>query len=121
MIALDKTAFICDMAETYQIYDYTRVPGRLLGTLAAGLRDDSRIGTKLSGLNAPIDTILQAKILDALNLLLWSRSRDGEKGRNRPESYADAIINGPKEREQKTFSSPEEFDKAWQDIVNGGN
>ena len=36
IIAHYESDVICDLAETYQIYDYKRVPGRLLGTLVAG-------------------------------------------------------------------------------------
>lgn len=88
MIALDEEAFICDMAETYQIYNYRQVPGRLLGTLASGLRDDSRIKMKMSGTLAGADTILLANILDCTQYLLWAQTEDGQKGKNRPKSVA---------------------------------
>ena len=88
MIAYDEEAFVCDMAETYQIYDYRRVPCKLLGTLASGLRDSSRIKQKMAGITADPKTVLLASCLDALNLLVWMRTEDGQKGKNRPKPGA---------------------------------
>ncbi len=41
MISRDEDALICDLAETYQIYNYKSLPARLVATLSVGLRDDS--------------------------------------------------------------------------------
>ena len=85
MLALDEDAFICDMAETYQIYDYKRVPCKLLGTLASGLRDSSRIKQKMAGITTDPQTVLTASCYDMLRLLVWLRTEDGQKGKNRPK------------------------------------
>lgn len=111
MIALDEDAFICDMAETYQIYDYKRVPVKLLGILAAGLRDNSRIMQKLNGVRGSNTDFLLAGILDSLNTLVWFRTKDGMKGRNRPESIVEKLLAQEKEKEELVFESPEAFDK----------
>lgn len=116
MLALDEEAFICDMAETYQIYDYERVPGKLLGTLAAGLRDDSRIKMKASGVKAGPDTLLLADILDGVRYLLWARTEDAAKGRNRPKSIAKKFY----ERKQVDHShdmTPEEYKRIREKIL----
>lgn len=88
MIALDEEAFICDMAETYQIYDYRQVPGKLLGTLASGLREDSRIKMEMSGVKAGTEVLLLANILDVTQYLLWAQTEDGQKGKHKPKSVA---------------------------------
>lgn len=112
MIALDKNAFICDMAETYQIYDYRRVPVELLGILAAGLRDDSRIMQKLNGVRGSDTEMLLAGILDALHTLVWFRTKDGQRGRNRPDSIAEKmLVKEEKQKEELVFDTPEAFDK----------
>ena len=49
MIRFDEDALICDLAETYHIYDYRSLPVKLVATLSAGLRDDSRIKLKAAG------------------------------------------------------------------------
>ncbi len=38
---------MCDLAETYGVLDMDALPARLVATLAAGLREDSRIITAL--------------------------------------------------------------------------
>ena len=49
MLKTDEDALICDLAETYHIYDWQSYPLGLIATLAAGLRDDSRIKMRLAG------------------------------------------------------------------------
>lgn len=86
VIAEYKSDMICDLAETYHIYDYRRVPGRTLGTLIAGLREDSRIKKKLFGIRNEVpDIMILAKILDDVEILKWWQSKDGARGKNRPE------------------------------------
>ena len=42
MAARDEDALVCDMAETYHIFDYRALPLFLAARLACGLREDSR-------------------------------------------------------------------------------
>ncbi|MBQ4177615.1 MAG: hypothetical protein II640_09125, partial [Lachnospiraceae bacterium] len=49
MINADEDALICDLAETYGIFDMESLPVKLVATLAMGLRGDSRIKMKISG------------------------------------------------------------------------
>ena len=110
MIATDEEAFICDMAETYQILDYKRVPGRLLGTLDSVLRDDSRIKMKMSGTLASTDTILLANIMDCVQLLLWAQTEDGQHGRNKPKSIAQRFY-ARKEPDTSNVLTKEEYNE----------
>lgn len=50
MLATDRDALICDLAETYRVLDYRALPVELLATLAAGLRQDARIWQKIAAL-----------------------------------------------------------------------
>ncbi len=43
MLAVDRDALVCDLAETYGILDLYAHPAQLIATLAAGLRENSRI------------------------------------------------------------------------------
>ena len=43
MMAVNRDALICDLAETYGILDCQALPALLLATLSCGLRADSRI------------------------------------------------------------------------------
>ena len=115
MIAIDRNALICDLAETYQIYDYRRVPGRLLGILATGLRDDSRIKQKINGVKTNDTNMILANILDGINLLLWTKTKDAEKGINQPDSIAETLF--VKEREEVMFETPEDFEKERQRLI----
>ena len=116
MMREDKNSWICDMAETYNIYDYTRVPVRTLGILSAGLREDSRIRQKLEGIKADPDTIIMAKIFDVVNTILWTKTKDAEKGRNQPKSFAQTFIDSG-EPEPAHYANGAEFEKAKVEII----
>lgn len=117
MIAADRDALICDLAETYGILDYRALPARLLATLAVGLRADSRIKMLLGGVKAPADTLLAAAMVDRLSLLVWARTKDAPKGRNRPRSILSEICG--ENRDSVAFPTAQAFEAAWQ--KGGGN
>lgn len=114
MITADEEALICDFAETYGIYDYRKLPLKTAAILASGLRDNSRIKIKLSGLNAAPEMILNAAIADRAGMLVWMQSKDGAKNRNRPASILDKILNPEKEKEDvTTFATGQDFEDEW--------
>lgn len=121
MLAADKDALICDLAETYGIFNYRSVPVRLLATLASGLGADSRIMRKLSGAKADTKTILLALAVDALHTLVWMQTKDGQKGRRRPESIAKKIQSAdqPQKDDVVKFKSSDDFMNAWK-LKGGG-
>lgn len=120
MIKTDEELLICDFAETYQIYNYRRLPLKLVATLACGLSGDSRIKRKLSGLNHSIDTLLLACIVDRLSLLLWRDTKDASKGKNKPESMYELLTSSNKDvsESHNSFTSGKEFEKERQRILN---
>lgn len=61
----------------------------------------------------PIDTMLLACIVDRLSILIWQRTKDGAKGRNRPQMIANALM---KSEDDKIigFDSPEALKAALQ-------
>ena len=93
MIELNEDALICDLAETYHIYDYRSLPVKLAATLSAGLRDNSRIKLYASDLGASQDTILLAIIADRIEALRYGFSEDSAKKRNKPTPIAEAYLN----------------------------
>ena len=105
MLALDESALICDFAETYQIYDMWSFPVDYVARLAVGLRDNSRIKTKLGNIKVPIDSVMQAMAVDYLALLLWFQSEDGRKNRNRPKSFTEALMGLVQESNVRGFDS----------------
>lgn len=112
MMNLDEDAVICDFAETYGIFDWRSLPLTTAAILAVGLRDDSRIKMKLSNQIVPIDTLIMSGILDYVALLVWSKTKDCEKGKNRPLSMVSALLwDNDEEKEIKTYSSGEDFER----------
>lgn len=117
MLTLDEDAFICDMAETYHIYDYKSVPCRLLGTLAAGLRDSSRIKQKLAGITSDPQTVLLASVLDVLQLILWTKTEDAQKGSNRPKSVSDKYFVKEAPPKHENDLTPAEYEEIRNKIL----
>ncbi len=121
MIDLDEDALICDLAETYQVYDYKQLPLSTVAVFAYGLKDDSRIKQLLSDQIAPVERLLLASMVDRLSMLLWIQSKDGQKGVNRPTSLTDFFIKKEKEdtREFMTFESPEDYETYRKQLFSG--
>lgn len=115
---MDKNAVICDLAETYNIYDYRRVPGRLLGILVAGLGENTRIGKKVNGVRGTVSEVLLAQILDGVRWLCWAKTEDGKKGRRRPDSVASGFFVSEDKNKPKAMSI-DDFEKIRNRIVGG--
>ncbi|WP_416114858.1 DUF5361 domain-containing protein, partial [Enterococcus faecium] len=80
---------------------------------------------KLSGQKIPLDTLLLAGISDNLRLLLWTKTKDGQKNVNRPESILHKLSeNNPREKEEIIFDSGEDFTRMRKQLIgdstNGG-
>jgi len=115
---VDEDAVICDFAETYHILDYTALPVETAATLAAGLRDDSRIMMKLAKLRVKPELFALCTIADRLGLLVWMQTKDGQKNRNRPASMLEAISEEQKKDEKPiAYHSGAEFMAAWNRIT----
>ena len=112
MVSTDENALICDFAETYHIYDYKSMPPVTAAILAVGLPDDSRVKRKISGQKQTTRTLLLAMIVDALNLLVWFQTKDGQKGRNRPASVLDTLTQEKQEDKYEAFDSIAEYEAA---------
>lgn len=115
MIALDEDALLCDMAETYHIYNMYEMPAIYVATLAKGLRNDSRIMMAVCGLKVDIKTLLLAHIADSTAINTWFHSEDGQKNQNRPPSMI-KILSGIK-TEESGFDCGEDFDKKWRELT----
>lgn len=116
MLTEDKTAVICDLAETYQIYDYRRMPARIVATLACGLKADSRIKTKMAGIKeTPSLLLLNALIVDELRAFRWGLLGDKNK---KPPFVVDILENGiPQKDTAQGFNTVEEFEAARAEII----
>lgn len=122
MIALDEDALICDLAETYGIFDYRALPVKLLATLSCGLRDNSRIKMRLNNSNVDTHNILLSMIADSLAFIAWSKTENGMKNKHRPKSVLSQVLGMEIEESSSknvTFNSPDEYEVAWNNIVKG--
>lgn len=119
MIRTDENALICDLAETYHIYDYKRLPAEMVAVFSIGLRSNSRIKMAMSGEKLPLETLLLAVVADRLGILAWQNTRDGQEGRNAPESFFEILTKEPKEKETSVFETGEAFEKARMTILKG--
>ena len=122
MLRLDETAVICDFAETYHLTDYRALPATRAAALAVGLRENSRIKMRLTGVRLSTDTALLAAMTDRLSLLLWAKTQDAANGRNRPASILDALLHPEgKPADTRAFASGEDFLRYWRSVTTGGD
>ena len=112
MIRLDESSLICDLAETYQIFDYRSLPTLLVATLSAGLRDDSRIKLKAAGSTVSLETVILATIADNLSML---RAGFDKNNKRKPYLFTEAI-SGEKKSKVKGFKSVQDFETALKRI-----
>lgn len=126
MLERSEDSLICDLAETYHIYDMRSFKVSYIAILAAGLREDSRVMMLFSGNKIRPSLLLQAASLDKLALLWWAETKDGQKNRNRPESVVESLTKENKQTEEPpiVFESAEDFNKTREEMIrriNNGN
>ena len=112
MIRLNEDALICDLAETYHIYDYRSHPLKLVATLAAGLRENSRIKRLAAEVPADQETILLALIADRIEAIRYGFTEDATKGKNKPVSLIETLFGITNKSEITSFATPEQFEEA---------
>lgn len=126
MLERSEDSLICDLAETYHIYNMRSFSASYIAILAAGLREDSRVMMLFSGNKIRPSLLLQAASLDKLALLWWAETKDGQKNRNRPESVVESLTKENKQTEEPpiVFESAEDFNKTREEMIrriNNGN
>lgn len=121
MLREGRNELICDMAETYHVLDMKEHPVHLITTLAAGLREESRIRKKMEGRKLSDKDSLLALIFDKVNWLCWTKTKDAEHRKNRPESLY-AILTGTEKKKEavESFETPEDFEARRREILKNG-
>ena len=119
MIRIDEQALICDLAETYQIYDYKSLPAKLVAIFSVGLRENSRIKMKMAGMKAPIETVMLATITDAINATMWAIT-GGNK--DKPPRFTELILEKEikEDAQSVSFNTPESFEAVRKKILEKG-
>ena len=125
MVEKDEDALICDFAQYYNIYDYTKLQPSKAAVLAYGLPDESRIKCILRDEPVPTNTLLLAAALDELRFMAWAQTADAQKGKNLPKSILAEITkkkatDTPQENKQglTAYSSADDFMKARQALLS---
>lgn len=70
MIRHDSDLLECDLAETYHIYNMRELSPRRIALFSVGLRDNSRIKTKLSGIPVDFNTLVDVSVSDKLSIII---------------------------------------------------
>ena len=121
MLAVGEDELVCDLAEAYSIYDYRQLPPSTVAVFAVGLKDDSRIKMKLSGMKVSTNTLLLAQIADAINTLVWMNSKDCRNASKRPKSLVEALTGTDKAKERPiSFKTGAEFEAYRQALIRKG-
>lgn len=123
MLAGYKDDLLCDLAETYHIYDYKALPAEYLATLCCGLSSDSRIMMKLAGQQNVSKELLLADIADSLRAIVYAFS----DGSHEPEKWRTLIFQDAEEPDRKNkenhqvkaYASIEGFQNEWKRITGG--
>ena len=114
MLSTDKDALLCDLAETYGIYDIKELPLSKVALFSVGLRINSRIKMIINGNSFDSKEILLASITDRLGIILsFLRGSDVQ------ESILDKMIGNIPEKEYMVFNSIDEFEKERKRILGG--
>lgn len=119
MYRADRDALLCDLAETYHVYDFRALPVSTLAVLCFGLREDSRIKMQMAGLNHIPNQALFVNMTDTLQLIRYQLF--SKKSESKPTLFTDRLLNNIKESDVVLFDSGEAFEKARQKIIEGVN
>lgn len=114
MLGTDRDAVICDLAETYHLFDMDSVPLMTLATLCAGLPEDSRIKLHLNGVKRIPPSFTLVTIADTLTQFVYAFSGSDKT----PTLYKDIMI-GKQKKKSNEFKSISDFEKARRKILNG--
>lgn len=79
-----------------------------------GLRDNSRVKMKVGESSISLETALLARIADELTFLSWTKTKDAQRGRNKPASILKMLTE---DKEVTSFDDLDSFMDAWSRIV----
>lgn len=116
MIKTDEEALICDLAETYNVFNYRELPVFLLATLSVGLRANSRIKMIMNGQACSNDIWLLSTVADRLAIISYQlQNCKGDK----PVLLTQMLARVNKDQQMCSFDSGEAFLKAREKILEG--
>lgn len=114
MIEECEDELICDLAETYRIYDYKSLPIEMVAIFACGLRVNARVWRKISDRHSIDTDEVMIAIWDSLNWLIWFHSKAREDGSPPPEPMHKKLYGKEPTRPLKSFANAADFREAWE-------
>lgn len=120
MIKCDRDMLICDIAETYHIFNIYEFSPISIARLSVGLRDNSRIKMKMANIKYEFKDILLMSVVDHLAVLTWQNTKDAQRGQNKPKSLVSKLLEIDKNEDILSFASSSEFEKARQELLKKG-
>lgn len=115
VLAKYESEFICDFVQYYHVIDYMELSPMLVATLLVGLPDESRVKKAMSGQKLTLEQNLLARLVDSVNFLAWAQTEDAQKGRNRPKSILDLLLDNKKK--QLESLTKEGFHQRWKELT----
>lgn len=74
---------------------------------------------KMQQQSIPVETLILAGLSDKVSLLLWAKTEDGQKGRNRPAMILDALNPiSEKPKDALVFNSGEDFERVRKELIS---
>ena len=117
MVNEDEEALMCDLAETYNIYNMRELSPLRVAVFSCGLRENSRIKMKLAGTKLDLDTLLGAVCADSLQFLAWCQTENARKNINKPQSLLSILTKDDEGSDVIRFATGEDFEKCRQEII----
>lgn len=117
MVNEDEEALMCDLAETYNIYNMRELSPLKVAVFSCGLRDDSRIKKKLAGADLDLNTLLLAVCADSLQFMAWCQTDNARKNINRPQSLLGILTRKNQGSDVVKFATGEDFEKYRQAVI----
>ena len=99
-----KDELTCDLAETYQIYDFQKLPVKTLATLTIGLRDDSRVKRAINNQHEVSDNTLLSLLIDLFTIYIYKQSKKNSS------DFPEPILKKVLPLENFGFDTIEEFE-----------
>lgn len=95
-----------------------------IAILCCGLPTDSRTIKEINKKDFTLQEILLANIADRLSLIWWSKTKDGQKNRNKPQMITEIMMPSEKPKApHMVFDSADDFEamrrKIIEEKVNG--
>lgn len=107
MFALDRNALLCDLAETYGIFNLRALRADMLAALACGLREDSRIKLRMADMNYLPPFASLALVSDTLAGIRYGLL--AKKGEPQPARLLDDVLG----KSDRAVRDAKQKDKAY--------